>query len=48
MSAEKSYTDALADFPARNSLAQGVDFAHHFMAGDARERDAGEDAIDRS
>ena len=48
VSSEKAYTDALADFPTRDALAQGIDFAHDFMTGDTRERDAWQDTVNRS
>jgi hypothetical protein len=48
MSPQEADTNSLADFPAGNPLAQGVDSSHNFMTGDTWESDAGQDVIDRS
>jgi hypothetical protein len=46
MSAEKTHTHPLAEFPVGNPVAQSVDRADHFMAGDARVGDTGGETVD--
>jgi len=45
VSAKKSYTDALADFPNGNSLAYGVNFSDHLVTRHTRKCNAWQESI---
>jgi hypothetical protein len=45
VSAKKSYTDALADFPTGDSLAYGVNFSDHLVTRHTRKCDAWQESI---
>src|SRR5262249_23698511 len=46
IAAEKADPHPLAELPGRHALAEGIDLADHFMAGNAGIADVGREAID--
>jgi hypothetical protein len=45
VSAKKSYTDALADFPTGDPLAYGLNFSDHLVARHSRKCNAWQESI---